>query len=246
MAGYAPSVIDIPLYKDQWGRGDKYRPKELSTEQIKILIEDFAQGARRAMEAGFDGVEVHGAYGYLISEFMCPATNKRTDEYGGSFENRMRFPVEIIKSIKEVCGEDFPIGFKFNAHMDIKPEGIDEELGVRIAKRISEEGVVYLHEVTMGEDVMIMALGKYPSMPTIYQPRNTTISLAERLKKEITDTPIIAAGGILTPEDVEDILFKQKADIGSYWKSFSCGPSLDFKSKEKPKDHTMYKMSCMP
>ena len=111
LGGYAPSVLDIPLYKDKWGRGDKFQPKELSTEQIKILIEDFAQGARRAMEAGFDGVEVHAAYGYLMSEFICPATNKRTDEYGGNFENRMRFAVEVIKSIKKVCGHDFPIGF---------------------------------------------------------------------------------------------------------------------------------------
>ena len=121
LGGYAPSVIDIPLYRDQWGRGDKFKPKELTNEQIKILIDDFAQGARRAMEAGFDGVEVHAAYGYLISEFICPSTNNRTDEYGGSFENRMRFPVEIIRSIKKTCGQDFPVGFKFNMHMDIKP-----------------------------------------------------------------------------------------------------------------------------
>jgi 2,4-dienoyl-CoA reductase-like NADH-dependent reductase (Old Yellow Enzyme family)/thioredoxin reductase len=233
LGGYAPSVIDIPLYRDQWGRGDKFKPKELSTEQIKIMIEDFAQGARRAMEAGFDGVEVHSAYGYLISEFVCPSTNKRTDEYGGSFENRMRFPVEIIRRIREVCGEDFPIGFKFNAHMDIEPEGIDEDLGVKIAKRIAREGVVYLHEVAMGEDVMIMALGKYPSMPTIYQPRNTTLSLAARLKKEIPDTPIIAAGGILTPEDSEKIISDGKADMVAVGRAFLADPHWTFKAKNE-------------
>ena len=102
LGGYAPSVLDIPLYQDKWGRGDKAQLKELENHEIKELVDEFAQGATRAQEAGFDGVEVHGAYGYLISEFICPATNKRTDEYGGSFENRMRFPLEIIGSIKNI------------------------------------------------------------------------------------------------------------------------------------------------
>lgn len=232
LGGYAPSVLDIPLYKDKWGRGDENKPKELSNEQIKILVEDFAQGARRAREAGFDGVEVHGAYGYLISEFMCPVTNQRTDEYGGGFENRMRFPVEIIRRIKEVCGEDFSIGFKFNAHMDIRPTGIDEELGVKIAKRIAKEGVVYLHEVAMGEDVMIMALGKYPSMPTIYQPRNTTVCLAENLKKYIKDVPIMAAGGILTPEDADRIIYEGRADMVAVGRALLADPHWSLRAKK--------------
>ncbi len=233
LGGYAPSVIDIPLYRDKWGRGDLHKPRELTLEQVKILIEDFAQGARRAKDAGFDGVEVHAAYGYLISEFICPTTNQRIDEYGGSFENRMRFPVEIIRAIKKVCGEDFPIGFKFNAHMDIEPTGIDEALGVEIAKRIAAEGVVYLHEVTMGEDVMFMALGKYPSMPTIYQPRNTTVALAENLKKNIAATPIIAAGGIITPEDSEKIIADGKADMVAVGRALLADPHWSLKAKQE-------------
>ena len=231
LGGYAPSLIDIPLYRDKWGRGDLHKPKELTLENIKILIEDFAQSARRARDAGFDGVEVHAAYGYLISEFICPTTNNRTDEYGGNFENRMRFPVEIIRAIKKACGDDFPIGFKFNAHMDIEPSGIDEELGQRIAKRIADEDIAYLHEVTMGEDVMFMALGKYPSMPTIYQPRNTTVILAESLKKNIPSTPIIAAGGILTPEDSENIISEGKADMVAIGRALLADPHWSLKAK---------------
>ncbi len=231
LGGYAPSNIDIPLYRDKWGRGDLAKIKELENYQIKELIEEFAQGARRAKEAGFDGVEVHGAYGYLISEFICSSTNRRTDEYGGSFENRMRFPVEIIRRIKEVCGDDYPIGFKFNAHQEIEPEGIDEAMGIRIAKRIAAEGVVYLHEVAMGEDVMYMALAKYPSMPTMYQPRNTTVSLAENLKANIKGVAIICAGGILKPDEADKIIGDGKADMVAVGRALLADPHWSYKAK---------------
>ena len=144
----------------------------------------------------------------------------------------MKFPVEIIRRIKKVCGNDFPVGFKFNMHMDIKPEGIDEETGLAIARRISEEGVAYLHEVTMGEDVMFMALGKYPSMPTIYQPRNTTLSLAEYIKDNLTGVPVIAAGGILTPEDSEKIITEGKADMVAIGRALLADPHWSLKAKE--------------
>lgn len=231
MGGYAPSVLDLPLYKDKWGRGDMNLPKELKTYEIKEIIEEFSMGAKRAQEAGFDGVEVHGAYGYLISEFICPATNVRTDEYGGNFENRMRFPVEIIRRIKEICGKDFPVGFKFNAHQDIKPMGIDEEMGLAIAKRIAQEDVAYLHEVSMGEDVMLMALGKYPSMPTIYQPRNTTLSLSANLKAHIKNVPIICAGGILDPSDADKMISDGKADMVAVGRALLADPHWSLKAK---------------
>ena len=233
LGGYAPSVLDIPLYQDKWGRGDRARPKELKNHEIKELVEEFAQGASRAQEAGFDGVEVHGAYGYLISEFICPATNKRTDEYGGSFENRMRFPLEIIGSIKKVCGEDYPVGFKFNAHMDVQNEGIDEEMGVQIAKAAAREGVVYLHEVAMGEDVMYMQLAKYPSMPTMYQPRNTTVTLAENLKANVHDVPIIAAGGIVKPGEADAIIGEGKADMVAVGRALLADPHWSYKAKRE-------------
>lgn len=231
LGGYAPSVLDIPLYRDQWGRGAEYRPRELTVDQIKELVEEFAQGSRRAMEAGFDGVEVHGAYGYLISEFICPSTNRRNDAYGGSHENRMRFPVEIIRRIKELCSQDFPVGFKFNAHQDIRPECIDEELGVRNALTIAKEGVAYLHEVAMGEDVMYMQLAKYPSMPTMYQPRNSTVSLAENLKRRIQDVPVIAAGGITRPDEADMIIRDGKADLVAVGRALLADPHWSYKAK---------------
>ncbi|UCB47311.1 MAG: FAD-dependent oxidoreductase, partial [Spirochaetota bacterium] len=111
------------------------------------------------------------------------------------------------------------------------PEGIDEELGVRIAQTIAKEGVVYLHEVAMGEDVMYMQLAKYPSMPTMYQERNTTVSLAENLKRLIKDVPIIAAGGITRPDDADAIIRDGKADMVAVGRALLADPHWSYKAK---------------
>lgn len=95
--------------------GSDVQPKEMTIPEIRQMVQKFVDGARFAKIAKCDGVEVHGAHGYLINEFMSPRTNKRMDLYGGSFEKRMRFPLEIIKGIKEVCGEDYPISFRLSA-----------------------------------------------------------------------------------------------------------------------------------
>lgn len=103
----APSAIQYPTNLEL--------PKELSTEEVKELVEKFAQATRRAKEAGYDAVELHGAHGYLINQFLSPYSNRRTDEYGGTFMNRLRFPLEIIKRIKELVGEDFLIIYRITA-----------------------------------------------------------------------------------------------------------------------------------
>jgi len=90
-------------------------PRELDIEEIKALVNDFAEAAVRAKKAGFDCVEIHGAHGYLISQFMSPVSNYRTDEYGGSFEGRLKFPVEVIKSVRKAVGKDYPIFFRISA-----------------------------------------------------------------------------------------------------------------------------------
>src|SRR5690606_23236548 len=84
-------------------------PRELTMDEVNSVIQKFIKGAIRSKQAGVDGVELHGAHGYLIAQFLNPHTNQRRDEYGGSFENRMRFITEIVQGIKQFCGEDFPI-----------------------------------------------------------------------------------------------------------------------------------------
>lgn len=219
---YAPSAIEIPLYS--------VPPRELTMDQSREIIEEFIQAGRRALEAGFDGVELHGAYGYLIAEFISPYTNLRTDEYGGDFERRMRVPVEIVRGIKKICGKDFPIGFKFNAYEDVR-NGIDHELGVKIAQRMADEGVVYLHEVSMGSSILTIPISKYPSMPPLYHPRNPTIPLAENLKAKVKGVPIIAAGGITNPQEANNIIAEGKADMIALGRGLLADPTWAEKAK---------------
>ena len=132
---YAPSSLPI---KDQ-----NRKAKEMTKEDILRIQNDFAQAALRAKKAGFDGVEIHGAHFYLISEFLSPLTNKRTDEYGGSDENRARFLLEIIKKVREKVGNDYIVGLKINSE-DCDKNGITEEGFIKICLLAEEAGVDFI------------------------------------------------------------------------------------------------------
>lgn len=128
-------------------RLQKQKTRALKTAEIKELVREFGAAAKRVQLAGADGVELHGAHGYLIQEFLSPYTNRRTDEYGGSFDNRMRFITEIIAEIRRQCGADFPIIARISVDEfyreigDPADEGITLDEGIRIAKRLEECGI---------------------------------------------------------------------------------------------------------
>ena len=199
----APSSIHSPIYPEV--------PRELRREEIKELIEEFLQAAGRAKEAGFDGVEVHGAHTYLIGQFISPHTNKREDEYGGDFERRMRFPSQIVKGVKEICGEDFIVGFKFSAHEHLE-EGVDDDLARKIARHMEKEGVDYIHAAATSSTIPGFLECDFPSIPSLYSPPGVLVKLAENVKK-VVDIPVIATGGITDPEYAEKILREAKADL---------------------------------
>ncbi len=215
---YVPSA-DISMYREEWT--GKNTPTELKTEQIEEIIEDFIQAARRAKEAGFDGVELFAAEDFLLSSFITPHLNRRKDKYGGSLENMLRMPVEIIRGIKKTCGEGFIIGFKYNAYYEFpEGDGIDLDLGARIGKRIAEEGISYLHAYSYAKHDRPFSIFKYSIMPSQYQPRNTTIPVSEKLKADIDDVPIMAVGGILKPDEADRIIGEGRADIVSIGRAF--------------------------
>lgn len=213
-SGYAPSAIDSPLYF--------FPPKELTIEQIEEIKEEFIQAARRAQEAGIDGVELHGAHSYLVNQFISPHCNQRTDEYGGSFEGQMKFPTDIVRGIRKLCGEDFPVGFKFSSFEDI-PNGIDLVLSRKIAQRMADEGVVYIHAAAGAST--IEALSDYPAVPPMYMRRNTLVPLAENMKRHVKNVAIIGTGGIDIPEEADKIIDEGKADMVAIGRGLLADPA---------------------
>jgi len=128
----APSAVYEPIYK--------VMPQEMSPEEIHQVIEDFIQASRRAETAGFDGIQLHVAHGYLLSSFISPHTNRRRDEWGGSLSNRLRIVAEIIKGIKGLLAQEFPLIVKLNSS-DFLPQGLKVEESVKIASALEKEGI---------------------------------------------------------------------------------------------------------
>lgn len=201
----APSAIAV------WG-GEM--PRELTLEQIEELIEAFAQGARRAKDAGFDGVELHCAHGYLIQQFLSPLTNKRTDLFGGDLESRTRFALDILRRIRQKVGQDYPVIAKicgdefFKGGLTLKDAQklvtMFEEVNVNAFevsagyKADSEEGYI---NCSVPASVLSMAL-----------PRGHFIHLASGIKK-VSGVPVIAVGRLDEPNLAEKIIAEGKADL---------------------------------
>ena len=195
----APSEIPCPVCLD--------RPRALTIDEIKGLVEAFAHAARRAREAGFDAVEIHGTHGYLLNQFLSPYSNKRTDEYGGSLENRMRFSLEVIDAVYRAVGEDFPIIFRMNAGEYVEG-GLTLEDAREIARRLSSSPVNALH----------VSAGVYGSpAPMVATMASPPLPLAEHAAaiKESVDIPVIAVGKIHDPEEAEALIREEKADFVS-------------------------------
>jgi 2,4-dienoyl-CoA reductase-like NADH-dependent reductase (Old Yellow Enzyme family)/thioredoxin reductase len=180
-------------------------PRELTNVEVKDIVNKFVMAALRCKMAGVDGVELHGAHGYLINQFLSPNTNLRTDEYGGSFENRMRFVEEIVVGIKEKCGADFPVCIRLS--VDEFEEG---GTTVTLSKEISR----YLEKI--GVDAIHASCGNYNSMDKMIESmmieQGWRVYLAEAIK-EVVKIPVITVGVIREPEFAENILAEGRADF---------------------------------
>lgn len=195
---YAASEVD-----SFWFPGLKC--KELSKDDIKFLVQKMAEGAAKVKNAEADAVELHGYGGYLMDQFQSELWNKRTDEYGGSLENRMRFSVECIKAIREAVGPDFPILYKFTPYHGV-PGGRDLEEGIAMAKILEEAGVDILH-VDVG-----CYEAWYKAINTVYQPARVQLDIATEIKKNV-NVPVMSQGKMNNPADVELALQEGKADL---------------------------------
>ncbi len=173
----------------------------MTVEQIHEIIDAFAKTAKLCMDAGVDGVEVHAVHeGYLLDQFTLKYTNKRTDEYGGSFENRYRFPVEVVKAIKGACGESFPVSLRYSVQSKVKDFGVGAVPGEEYTEigrdmEESEKAAKYLQDA--GYDMLNADNGTYDSWywchPPMYMPQNCNLEDVAHIKKFV-DIPVVCAG----------------------------------------------------
>jgi 2,4-dienoyl-CoA reductase-like NADH-dependent reductase (Old Yellow Enzyme family)/thioredoxin reductase len=212
----APSAIPAPAVV-------KGPVRALEIDEIKELVSCFGDSARRCREAGFEFVEIHGAHGYLINQFMAPNSNIRTDQYGGSFENRTRFLFEIISDIQAKAGHDFPVGIRINGN-DYIENGWTLEETIRLAPLLEKAGAVYLH----------ISGGVYGSseltIPSMYTPHGCFVHLAEAVKQHV-DIPVIAVGRIKYPDHAEQILQEGRADMVALGRSVLADPYYPEKAR---------------
>lgn len=213
----APSAVTITT--------NGVTPEEMTEAEILDTIDDFANAARRSKEAGFDGVQLHCAHGFLLSNFISPYTNRRKDRWGGSTEKRTRIIVDIIKRIREMLGEDFPILVKMNA-TDGFPAGrknvLDAPECVEIAKILAANGVCAI-EVSGGiaeaGDELFRTKIDVPEEEAYYRDYSKMI-------KEAVDVPVILVGGIRSRTVMEKMLAEDYADMISLCRPLICEPDL--------------------
>ncbi len=199
----APSALPWPKLWDQYGV--QAVPHVLTIEEIQDIVHAFGDSALRAKEAGFELVEIHGAHGYLLTNFFSPHTNHRTDLYGGSLENRMRIYVEIVRDVRKKVGPDFPVTIRLSG-TDYEPDGFPIEDTIELAKVLEREGIDAFH--ISGGDHHTMIHQVSPMAMSICH--NTWA--AEAIKK-VVSVPVIASGSITLPEYAEEIIASGKGDF---------------------------------
>jgi len=201
--GVAPSKIKSPI--------SPFTPKAMSVRQIKSTIKDYAYSAKLADKAGYDGVEIMGSEGYLINQFSCVRTNKRSDEWGGSIENRMRLAIETIKAVRAKVGENFIIIFRLSM-LDLVEGGNSWEEVVIMAKAVEQAGATLINTGIGWHEARV---------PTIVTsvPRAAFTWVTEKMKKEVS-IPLITTNRINTPEVAEQVLATGQADMVSMARPF--------------------------
>ena len=215
----------------------KETPKPLTVEEIEEIVEAFGEAARRSKEAGYDCVEVIASAGYLISQFMSPVTNLRTDEYGGSLENRARFGKEVVERVRAKVGDGYPIFLRMVGD-ELIPGGnkIDD---MKKFARIWEDAGVDAFNVTAGWHE-----ARTP-MLTMNVPRAGYVWMAEGIKSALDHAPVAASNRINSPEIAEEILREGRADMVSMARPLVCDPDLPNKAKEG-KTHLIRRcIACM-
>jgi 2,4-dienoyl-CoA reductase-like NADH-dependent reductase (Old Yellow Enzyme family) len=232
----------LKISKSGW----RQRVSDFNVEELPIVIDQHVQGARRAVEAGFDFIELHMAHAYTLSSFLS-LSNDRTDGYGGSLSNRMRLPIAVYQAVRQQVGDSYPLGIRINGE-DFTLKGTTLLHSTQIAKRLAELGADYL-SVSGGsrfDDSPPPAPGNPPDPMTGYSghrmspaswfPDLTNVYLAEAIREEVRkagfQVPIITAGKIRNPDQAEKALEEEKADVIGLCRALLCDPDWPSKAMD--------------
>jgi len=224
-------------------RGDNVAPsataegRQLAIPEIEVIISRFAHAAANARRAGFDFVEIHGAHGYLVCQFFSPATNQRSDEYGGDLAHRMRFGTECVSAMRAAVGDDYPIFYRLGALEDI-PDGITVDDAAQFAAQLEKAGVDVI-DVSLGG----MARTGLTQIPGPEQPEGVFVPLAEAIKRRVK-VPVIAVGGFRTPRVVEEVLAQRRADMVAIGRQLIADPYWPEKATTGRTDDIIPCISC--
>ncbi|MFI6206291.1 FAD-dependent oxidoreductase [Streptomyces sp. NPDC051041] len=208
----APSPLQAPI--------SPHPPRELTDAEVERTVDDYARTARLARRAGYDGVEIMGSEGYLINEFTAARTNHRTDRWGGSYENRMRFPVEIVRRVREAVGEDFIVVYRLSM-LDLVPGGSSLDEVITLARAVEAAGATIINTGIGWHEARI------PTVATSV-PRGAYTWVTKRLMGEVT-VPLVTTNRINTPELAERLLAEGHADLVSMARPLLADP--DFVAK---------------
>ncbi len=210
----APSAVKIDQFPEA--------AEELSLINIADIVAAFADSARRAKEWGFDGIQLHSAHGYLINQFLSPLANRRTDEYGGSAENRCRFLMEVYQAVRKQVGEDYPVMIKLNA-VDNLEGGLEIDDAMVAARKLSDAGIDAI-EVSSGT----VASGEEgPARPKINKPDREAYNMIwARRVKEAVNCPVMSVGGFRSFEVAEKAVSEEAMDYIAMSRPFIREPSL--------------------
>ena len=224
----APSPLPCPTIRGE--------VEPLGFNEIQELVRKFGDSAERAVQAGFELIEIHGAHGYLVNQFLSGFSNIRDDEYGGDIASRTRFAREIVKEVRKRVGEDYPIAFKISAE-EFVPGGLDVEQSIEILKILVEAGIDAV-QVSAGND----ATPEWICQP-MFMEKACLADFAERIKKAL-DIPVMAVGRINNPVLADELIEQQKADLVCIGRGLLADPEMPKKAKEGRLDEIRTCIAC--
>lgn len=219
-----------------WVRPDGIPVKALTQEQIDDIIKAYGETAALAKRAGFQMVMVHAGHGWLINQFLSPAFNHRTDQYGGTFENRMRFARQVLQSVRSAVGPGFPIELRMSGS-ELFEGGYDLQGGVEIAKAL--EDLVDLIHVSAGS----YQFGFFNTHPSMFSEHGCNVYLAAEIKKHVK-VPVATIGGLNDPAQMEEIIASGKADVVEMGRAILADPELPMKVMSNREDEIVRCLRC--